>query len=956
MSAIPFIQVSSSDSAQFIVQPRALAFLQSIRTPISPVIVAGPYRSGKSSLLNLLLGKQGTKPNNAAQKQQSAVSGFAVGGSVQAQTKGIWLYEEAFYDAQANTSYVFLDSEGLGSLQQSQSFDITLFSLSVLLSSCFVLNIQGAISESALEQLELVVEMTQRIRLYGTKESSAKGSSTGAKGSAIQQTPQQKDLNTMDSAAAMHALSHHMPGFIMCLRDFSLRLADENGAAITATQYLENALRPQANASSRKGADKNRIRQAISAVFSRRECVTLVRPVNSEDDLQRLDTLPIHKLRPEFQSQITHLQSLTRQMSPPKQVGGQTLTGASYALLAQEYVRSINSGSVPSIASAFESVKTISNRDALDVALKEFQQLTTDALNDKLASNKNLSTEQVQAVLNQSELQVSAALQRASLGTEHDKSSLSARLAQALLPLKQHLLQTHELRSAETCRQLIAQIWIKARIEERFASNSFTSAEQLLDAMTQVWTQYSKDAPHTTQTDSIGRTHIDQRMQSVWRSLFARVQSAELELSKCKAEMKLLQKNSATQQLATERAQMQLQHAQEQLQAVQEQYKQAQQQIQQIQLTLTQEQAKHQTQNQQLHAAQLEYKQMQNKCAAAEKRVAQIEQQGTVQIASLQSQLQTSQSDKEKLAYRLELLEKNQSANLELTKKDAQQQTKRLVAEIHSLQSQLSTLESSNQRSTNAVQQAQTESQQVKHALQQAKQRADEAQNQIATLQTELASARRSATVSSAQSSNASMKQVTELQRSLASSESERLRLQQALVSESAQLQTLKSDNTKLRRQSTKIGHSGTGNYVDEPMEEDVDVEEEQPAVSPIGVSRSKAKQSTAQRQTSSAHRAPPRANDEDSQDDESSQSDDQQDSSRSPQSALSLPCAPQKMTIQQLRSTLTSMDIEWPPSVKSKAQFIELLYASRPQLDRQFARESQDEPTTASKKRKGRA
>jgi hypothetical protein len=33
-----------------------------------------------------------------------------------------------------------------------------------------------------------------------------------------------------------------MPNFLWCLRDFSLKLEDENGRAITSAEYLENAL------------------------------------------------------------------------------------------------------------------------------------------------------------------------------------------------------------------------------------------------------------------------------------------------------------------------------------------------------------------------------------------------------------------------------------------------------------------------------------------------------------------------------------------------------------------------------------------------------------------------------------------------------------------------------------------------------------------------------------------
>jgi hypothetical protein len=59
------------------VEKKAADVLHGIKGKLAVVVVAGPYRTGKSYLLNRLLGRQ---------------SGFAVGGTIQACTKGIWLW------------------------------------------------------------------------------------------------------------------------------------------------------------------------------------------------------------------------------------------------------------------------------------------------------------------------------------------------------------------------------------------------------------------------------------------------------------------------------------------------------------------------------------------------------------------------------------------------------------------------------------------------------------------------------------------------------------------------------------------------------------------------------------------------------------------------------------------------------------------------------------------------
>ena len=59
-----------------------LDVLRRIKGPVAPVVVIGPYRSGKSFTLNQLLGV-------------GCDEGFGVGHTRQTQTKGIWIWGEA---------------------------------------------------------------------------------------------------------------------------------------------------------------------------------------------------------------------------------------------------------------------------------------------------------------------------------------------------------------------------------------------------------------------------------------------------------------------------------------------------------------------------------------------------------------------------------------------------------------------------------------------------------------------------------------------------------------------------------------------------------------------------------------------------------------------------------------------------------------------------------------------
>ena len=107
-TATPFVTVDDA-TGRFAVHEPALALLREIKGPVAVVAVAGLYRTGKSYLLNQLL-------------DQPASEGFTVGGTVNACTKGIWIWGTPKVLADG-VSVVFLDTEGLGSTSRSQTHD-----------------------------------------------------------------------------------------------------------------------------------------------------------------------------------------------------------------------------------------------------------------------------------------------------------------------------------------------------------------------------------------------------------------------------------------------------------------------------------------------------------------------------------------------------------------------------------------------------------------------------------------------------------------------------------------------------------------------------------------------------------------------------------------------------------------------------------------------------------------
>ena len=221
---------------------------------------------------------------------------------------------------------------------QTGQYSTQIFSLAVLLSSLFIYNQMGGIDEAALDRLSLVTEMTKHIRVRASDGASSDPSE----------------------------LSAFTPSFIWLLRDFYLKL-EEEGRAVTPRGYLEAALQSLAGTTPAVQS-KNNIRDSIKTLFPDRDCFTLVRPVNEEDALAKLDTLPSTQLRPEFKQGLSSLTRMIFQKAHPKRLGPQVLTGGSLAALTEAYVSAINAGAVPTIATAWQGVAEAESRRAADAA------------------------------------------------------------------------------------------------------------------------------------------------------------------------------------------------------------------------------------------------------------------------------------------------------------------------------------------------------------------------------------------------------------------------------------------------------------------------------------------------------------------------------------------------------------------------------------------------------------
>ncbi|KAJ9690534.1 hypothetical protein PVL29_012934 [Vitis rotundifolia] len=323
--ARPIRLIYLDEKGKFRMDPEAVATLQLVKEPIGVVSVCGRARQGKSYILNQLLGRS---------------SGFQVASTHRPCTKGLWLWSTPLKrTALDGTEYnlILLDSEGIDAYDQTGTYSTQIFSLAVLLSSMFIYNQMGGIDETALDRLSLVTQMTKHIRVRASG-----GRTTSSE------------------------LGQFSPIFVWLLRDFYLDLVEDN-RRITPRDYLELALRP-VQGGGRDLAAKNEIRDSIRALFPDRECFTLVRPLNNEHDLQRLDQISLDKLRPEFKSGLDALTKFVFERTRPKQVGATVMTGPILVGITDAYLNALNNGAVPTISSSWQSVEEAECRRAFDSA------------------------------------------------------------------------------------------------------------------------------------------------------------------------------------------------------------------------------------------------------------------------------------------------------------------------------------------------------------------------------------------------------------------------------------------------------------------------------------------------------------------------------------------------------------------------------------------------------------
>ena len=428
--------------------------LAKLEGPVAVVAIAGIYRSGKSFLLNCL----------AQTDREDAVPLFEVGPTINACTRGLWVWPTAMTVPQPDGTslrVLFVDSEGLGAVGGTQQHDLQVFSLALLVSSLFAYNSVGAIDESSISQLSFVTQLSKHIRV--------KSAGAGDPGE----------------------LDKFFPDFVWILRDFTLNLVDEYGNPITEHEYLENALMEEPGFSE-EVFEKNRVRELVTAFFKRRDCCALMRPAEEEEDLNALQTAAGPKVRPGFVQQVDALRTKMLGMLNPKTVNGKIMTGPMLGTMISALVASINAGDTMTITDAWDAVIQMQGQRAYETALASFRAALALDPSKVVPTPWDLPTspENLRYAYDTAATDAVHGLESDML----DKDSVIVnKLREEMAAEFKRLSDANDAKTAQVCSAMLSELW--SPIHSKVAQGGVEGLEPLLREWAEVCTGFKQRAP-----------------------------------------------------------------------------------------------------------------------------------------------------------------------------------------------------------------------------------------------------------------------------------------------------------------------------------------------------------------------------------------------------------------------------------------------------------------------------
>ena len=141
---------------KLILNEEALRIIKDIKENIIIVLIFGKERTGKSYLMNLLL--------NSDDNSSKSPKGFKVTSQANTIPPGVWFWNTPLTKPDSKDKIILFDSVRVNSENiYQQEMNSKLMALSIIISSLFIYNTSGDINSNSLNELELIVQLTDSL-------------------------------------------------------------------------------------------------------------------------------------------------------------------------------------------------------------------------------------------------------------------------------------------------------------------------------------------------------------------------------------------------------------------------------------------------------------------------------------------------------------------------------------------------------------------------------------------------------------------------------------------------------------------------------------------------------------------------------------------------------------------------------------------------------------------------
>jgi hypothetical protein len=293
--------------------------------PISIVAVVGPYHSGKSFLLNSLIGDTGV---------------FQIGRRTDPETMGIWLCRTDM-KAYDGSEVWLMDSEGFFGPSVGETYDAKIFTIATLLGAHLVYNTVKVIDQQAVNLLEMLARRAQLFRTRSSAEVS------------------EKDVPEFLSVRSF-------PPLTWVVEDFVQEIPPEYRLSGGATAWLQSYLSTVHVNEAQEGMEQHV--HFLSKLYSDLKVHTLFLPATSRQQLQDLSRAEWDHLTQEFKDEVKTLRQNILSTLKARKFENQAMTGRSLERALRFIVQALQKGmfhDLPSLWSTWSTqVAVMSLNDA----------------------------------------------------------------------------------------------------------------------------------------------------------------------------------------------------------------------------------------------------------------------------------------------------------------------------------------------------------------------------------------------------------------------------------------------------------------------------------------------------------------------------------------------------------------------------------------------------------------